>query len=194
MRAGILLLAAALLAGCFSDEPETFWEPTDGCEDRPKGAFAGSPDWSKEVLEYRITADQPFRVQLPLVLSERGSQPEDWRPDLGSLDVWERVETSRGPAIEVEHAQGRVVIGCSIQPAQGGNGCCAEGYLDGTWSLGPEGTRPSSIWLHVVEGSVRIEIDYAAESTWCGADASFSSAELGAGWHAIDGAHGAYCA
>ncbi len=194
----LALLALALAAGCLeSGEPQAeSGVGGEGCGPRPDREGLDQ-DWSKETLTLAIQSDGAFSVEVPLPVSEGGTQAADWVAHVQVPDGWTAVLTT-GAAdalLRVDGSGDGSVEACSIQPqAERGNGCCAEQYLDAHWTGSDQArSEMDRLDVDVRQGSLGLRVLYTAESNWCGAEGEFAGVALGAGQHGLAGQHQAWC-
>ncbi|MHB1261086.1 MAG: hypothetical protein ACYC2H_05160 [Thermoplasmatota archaeon] len=196
----LAVLALVLAAGCLESGEPTAAAPgpggDDACGPRPDRERLGQ-DWSKETLGLTIESDGSFQVDLPVPVSEGGTQPADWLANARATEGWTTILQAT-PAGQMLRVTGRgigEVQSCSIQPqSERGNGCCAEQYLDARWTGSSQArSEMESLEVEVGQGSLAIRVTYTAESNWCGASAEFAGPAQGTGRHALPGGHQAWC-
>ncbi|MFA5944882.1 MAG: hypothetical protein WC876_10495 [Candidatus Thermoplasmatota archaeon] len=191
-----LLLAAGCLESGESGPGTPGVEGDDACGPRPDRERLGQ-DWSKETLVYAIESDGPFQVDLPVPVSDGGTQAADWLANARASDGWTAIleATQAGQTLRVTGQGNGEVRSCSIQPqSERGNGCCAEQYLDAHWTGSNEArSEMGSLDVEVWQGAVGLRVLYTAESNWCGAEAEFSGMAPEVGHHSLAGGHQAWC-
>lgn len=197
------VLVLALVAGCLESGEPAGESPgasgpqgEDACGPRPDREALGQ-DWSKETLSFSIRSDGPFQVDLPLPVSDGGTQPADWLANARAEPGWTAnlEATPTGQRLRVTGEGNGAVHSCSIQPqADRGNGCCAEQYLDARWTGSAEArSEMDRLDVEVRQGALAVDVSYAAASNWCGAEAGFKGQAAGVGRHSLPGGHQAWC-
>lgn len=195
------VLCLMLAAGCLESGEPAPAAPSppgeDACGPRPDRERLGQ-DWSKETLSFAIGSDGDFQVDLPVPVSDGGTQPADWLANARATEGWTMIlqATPAGQALRVSGQGDGEVRSCSIQPqSERGNGCCAEQYLDARWTGANEArSEMDGLGIEVREGSLGLRVEYTAESNWCGAEAAFTGTASGVGRHVLPGGHQAWCA
>lgn len=188
MHRGVLALLPVLLAGCTDDDAVAGGEARR-CFLPERG------DWSKETLAIEVVAEGPFSVDVPFPVSSDGTDVSDWVANL-SVDggaLPSAVTTGRGQALRIVGEGDVNVSSCAIQPQGGGNGCCAEHYLDAAWTTSPDDARPNALSIRLNSGSASMTIHYAAVSDYCGREAWFQGDLPEVGWNGLRGEDAAWC-
>lgn len=196
------LVMLVLLAGCAADvDPGgtggTSVTGPQGCTPPPLEPVrdpSATTDSSEETLRVEFSSDGPFIVDLPAPVSADGTSMQDWLRNASVPAGWQVSlgETKQGPGLHVTGEGSGVLQTCSKQAARGGNDCCAEAYLNARWGAGQD-TRPNAVSVLVTQGTVGLELTYSATSAYCGANAAYSTTDLGYGWHDLPGSAEAVC-
>lgn len=178
--ASLLLLT---LSGCVGEPPATI---LGDCE-RPSSISnpeTRSRDWSLETLRVQIEGPHDALIPVPI---HRATNVTHWSTLSGA------------PAMETEHGVLLHFVGessldatyCVVQPAWGGNGCCAEHYIDAYWSS-QKSDDNELLWAHL-NGST-VTVTYEAISDYCGIDPNDATWTLqGTGWLSTDAFIGGWC-
>lgn len=187
MRARAIVLPfvlAALAAGCLEPErsggQQSIGSHADGCGKRPDRE-GRDEDWSKEVFAANVTAEGAFVLLLPVPISPDGTQMTDWlaHPVLPAGWTVQGTTTDRGEALEVAGTGPGTAVVCAIQAqSPRGNGCCAEQFLDRSWSIP---AHNDTLQVHVHGAVQHLLVTYDARSNWCGANVQAAGEGL-AGW------------
>jgi hypothetical protein len=190
--AALACLGVLSIAGCASPSQDSGGRAPP-CADVPMptlSSFAEGPDRSKEVLWVNVTSSGRFDVAVPVPVSADGTRVAHWARNASAPAGWTVAAEGSG-ALRIQGSGSGSVATCSVQPARGGNGCCAEAYLDARWGAGDP--RPSSIRVVVHSGTVGVEVDYQAGSNFCRAHAAFAGVSLRAGAQDVRGQAQAEC-
>jgi len=181
-RCVLILFAAALLpaAGCLETAPTG---PTLAACISPEPGDAPGQDWSNETIRWTIAGSGPFVVRVGVPVADLASTPEVWLANLTLPAGWAGVlMADHGVSLELQGHGSGTASSCSIQPARGGNGCCAEGFLQGVWST----TGNSTLAVDLVSGDVLLEMHYAGHSRWSRAGEDLAPTRLVHGWQVVD--------
>jgi hypothetical protein len=154
-------------------------------------------DSSREYVNVTIESAGPFKVGVPVPAAAPETTFESWR-DNASFDASgdasvSTASSSRGRILVLEGQGDAVLCSHSLQFPYIGNRCCAEAFLDATWTTDPGTTRAQWLDVWVPLGDVTITVEYVALSNWCGRDALFSGTDVGGGWVRLDGEDMAWC-
>ena len=155
------------------------------------------PPHSEENWTVWMNATGPWRLGLPFPVSSPGTSFADWLRNLtvtGDASAQPR-DTLRGPVLEVEGTGSAVLHSSAVQVPMIGNLCCAEGFIDATWttSVNISGPAPVRLSLWAPLGPVDVAIVYSADSDYCWRDAEFRGPVPGDGWTELAGTDSISC-
>ncbi len=185
-RIALVACLALTLAGCADPAELTPKETKTGECERPTGISnpeSGSTDWSLETLTIALPGGA-YDLAIPVPVSSTGTNIQDWL-DAGN---GERHQTQKGTMIRIAGQGPETLVWCVVQPAEGGNNCCAEQYLGAKFTT-VRGDPPVADVVFFRPGGV--EVAWHAISDYCGGDASFQVA--GSGTETVPAQTGAWC-
>ncbi|MES2155102.1 MAG: hypothetical protein V4510_08205 [bacterium] len=149
-------------------------------------------DWSTETIAWSIRAQGAFVVAVPLHGGPRATTPGDWLANLTMPAGWSASleNTSYGQVLEIHGMGNGRVTSCSVRPASGGNGCCAEAYMGASWTT--DEARGQSFWVDAPQGAPALEMHYVGTSRWGKLTADVAPMELSPGWQVVAWVRGGY--